>query len=277
MNSFSFERWRLLVSRHWAENQKRYTLSFVAFIGLLVFWFAFVLLMNRTYYIEESVQMVTYFVCLFVAGAFYASQFFSDLGSQPKGINFLLTPASTLEKLACGLFYVVLVFFVFLTLAFYIVDVAMVALANALQASMAPAGSTSGKSGVINVFMTEKHNATSVNINYYFLLLFFAVQAFFLLGSVYFTKYSFVKTAIAVFLLFLAAFFIEGYVMDALLPKGRHGDNITVFMTTKEEWMPDKVVALPNWISRVLTALLCYAFAPLFWVVTYYRLKEKEV
>ena len=277
MSSFSFERWRLLAGRHWAENKKRYLLSFFAFIGLLVFWFVFVLLINQTYYIGYSVQQATYFVCLFVIGSFYASQFFSDLSSQPKGLNFLLTPASTLEKLACGLFYVVPVFFVFFTLAFYIVDVAMVTLANVLQTSVQSAGTIPEKSEVINLFVAPKHNANSVNISFYLLLLFFAVQSFFLLGSVYFTKFSFVKTAISIFLLFFAAYFIEAYVMHAFLPKGGHGSAFTQFYIVKEDSTRDKSVALPGWINDVLTTLLRYAFAPLFWIITYYRLKEKEV
>lgn len=277
MNAFSFERWRLLVGRHWAENKKRYLLSFFAFIGLLIFWFAFVLLMTHNFYVEESIQLVTYFVCLFIAGAFYASQFFSDLGSQPKGINYLLTPASTLEKIACTLFYVVLLFFVFLTLAFYIVDVSMVALANTLQATLHHDESLTGQSKVVNVFMDTKHNADSYNINYYFLLLFFAVQSFFLLGSAYFSKYSFVKTAITIFLLLLGAFFIEAYVMDSFLPKGSHSGNFTTYLTFKGDWTPYKIVTLPAWINRLLTTLLFYAFPPLFWIVTYFRVKEKEV
>jgi hypothetical protein len=276
MNAFSFDRWRLLVGRHWAENKKKYILSAIAITSLLAFWFIFLLLIDQNYHLDIRLQHGTYFVCLFVFGGFYASQFFSDLGSQPKGINFLLTPASTLEKLACSLFYAVLLFFVFFTLAFYVVDALMVTLANALERSRT--NSNVGEpSEIINLFFAKKQNAASVNINLYLMLTFFAVQSFFLLGSVYFSKYSFIKTAIALFLVFLALLFTEEYVMDSFLPNGYHAGRLTTFLTVKADGTGDKMAALPEWIGKVLNVVLSYAFPPLFWLATYYRLKEKEV
>jgi hypothetical protein len=276
MNAFSFDRWRLLVGRHWAENKKKYILSAIAITSLLAFWFLFLLLVDQSYHIDNRMQHGTYFVCLFVFGGFYASQFFSDLGSQSKGINFLLTPASTLEKLACSLFYAVLMFFVFFTLVFYVVDALMVTLANALERSRTN-GSIGKPSEIINLFFAKKQNAGAVNISFYLLLVFFAVQSFFLLGSVYFSKYSFIKTAIALFVLFLTLLFTEEYVMDSFLPDGYHAGRLTTFLTVKADRTGDKMAALPEWIGRVLNVVLSYVFPPLFWLATYYRLKEKEV
>ena len=39
----------------------------------------------------------------------------------------------------------------------------------------------------------------------------------------------------------------------------------------------DKIIHLPEWINSIVLFLLKYAFAPIFWVVTYFRLKEKEI
>jgi hypothetical protein len=277
MTAFSFDRWRLLVGRHWAENKRKYILSMVAITSLLLFWFGFIIMVDQNYHLPDSMQHGTYFVCLFIIGSFYASQFFNDLGSQPRGINFLLTPASTLEKLACSLFYAVLLFFLFFTLAFYLADVLMVALANALQRSRTDAGETRPPSEVINLFFAKKHNADSVNISFYLVLAFFAVQSFFLLGSVYFSKYSFIKTAIALFVLFMAGLFLESYVMDALLPNGYHAGRLTTYLTVHGDGSGAKVAALPEWIGNTLNVVFSYAFPPLFWLATYYRLKEKEV
>ena len=38
-----------------------------------------------------------------------------------------------------------------------------------------------------------------------------------------------------------------------------------------------KLVALPEWIDDTLIFILKFAFAPIFWIVTYFRFKEKEV
>jgi hypothetical protein len=126
--TFSFGRFSLLVKNHWAENKKKYLLSIPAFMGLLLLWFLFILLTKDWDPMAEGIQQVTYFFSLFGLGIIYASQFFGDLGSRPKAINYLMVPASTLEKFLCSLLYSTAIFFAVFTIGFYIVDVLMVGL-----------------------------------------------------------------------------------------------------------------------------------------------------
>jgi len=195
---FSFKRFTLLVLKHWADNKKRYGLSVLAFIGLLITWFVFTLLVEPDIRMPKDVQQITYFFSLFVVGTFYASQYFSDLGSRSKGINFLLVPASAFEKLLCSLLYTVVLFFVVFTTIFYIVDSLMVAISSNLPGN----NEVNGKPTVVNVFkiIILRFNRDST-IN--FLLLYFSVQSVFLLGSVFFEKYSFIFLAAAL----IASFF----------------------------------------------------------------------
>ena len=146
---FSFNRFTLLVLKHWADNKKRYGLSVLAFFGLLITWFVFTMLTefdDRP--MGRGTQQVTFFLSLFAVGTFYSSQYFRDLGSRAKGINFLLVPASAFEKLLCSLLYTVLLFFVVFTAAFYLVDFLMVAIANTLPGQE----KLDEKTNVINVF-----------------------------------------------------------------------------------------------------------------------------
>jgi hypothetical protein len=39
----------------------------------------------------------------------------------------------------------------------------------------------------------------------------------------------------------------------------------------------DHLVQVPGWIGEVFRFLVMYAVAPFLWIVTYYRLKEKQV
>ena len=119
---FSFKRFSLLVMKHWADNRKRYGLSALAFIGLLITWFVFTMLTGMDDYpMGKAAQQITFFLSLFAVGTFYASQYFRDLGSRSKGINFLLVPASVFEKLLCSVLYTVVLFFVVFVTAFYLV------------------------------------------------------------------------------------------------------------------------------------------------------------
>lgn len=270
---FSFERFGLLVAKHWADNKKRYGLSVLAFIGLLITWFVFTVLTgfdDRP--MGRGAQQVTFFLSLFAVGTFYASQYFRDLGSRAKGINFLLVPASSFEKLLCSLLYTVVLFFVVFTAAFYLVDVLMVSIANAVFGTNEPTGKTT----VINVFkvnLIRFNKDSTVN----FLLFFFSVQSVFLLGSVYFEKYSFIKTIIIGFVACFILFCLMYFFNEVLLPEGDYHNGFLTSYRVHVDGVNDRLVQVPGWIGEVFRFLVMYAVAPFLWTVAYYRLKEKQV
>lgn len=269
---FSFQRFSLLVLKHWADNRKRYGLSALAFIGLLITWFVFTMLTGMdSYPMGREAQQITFFLSLFAVGTFYASQYFRDLGSRSKGINFLLVPASSFEKLLCSLLYTVVLFFIVFVAAFYFVDVLMVAIANSL-----PANEVNRKPEVINVFkiLLLRFNRDST-IN--FLLFFFSVQSAFLLGSVYFEKYSFIKTIISGFVGCFILFCLMYFFSQELLPDGDYPSGFLTAYRVHVDGVNDHLVQVPRWIGEVFRFLVMYAVAPFLWIVTYYRLKEKQV
>ena len=265
---FSVRRFSLLVSKHWADNKKRYVLSVLAFIGLLITWFVFTMLVGFDRPMAADVQMITFYLSLFAVGSFYASQYFSDLGSRAKGINFLLVPASIFEKLLCSLLYTVVLFFAVFLTAFYAVDLLMVAIANTFSGVEKPT--------VLNIFSVV---VIPVNLDatINFLLFFFSVQSAFLLGSVYFEKFSFIKTVISCFvggfLIFLLIYFFN----RQLLPEGDYPQGFLTSYRVHVDGVNDRLVKIPGWIGELLRFLVLYTIAPFFWIVTYYRLKEKQV
>lgn len=270
---FNLKRFTLLVLKHWADNKNRYGLSVIAFIGLLFTWFLFTIITgfdNKP--MGQEVQHITFFLALFAVGTFYASQFFSDLGSRAKGINFLLVPASTFEKLLCCLLYSVLLFFATFITAFYLVDVLMVAIASTFPGADEPGS----KPAVINIFkliILDFNRDTTIN----FLAFFFSVQGAFLLGSVYFEKYSFIKTIITGFVAWFILFGVMYFFNEQLLPRGNYHSGFFTSYRVFVENADDRLVQLPDWIGRVFQFLMIYALAPFLWTVTYYRLKEKQV
>lgn len=272
--TFEAKRLLLLIQKHWAENKKRYGLAFIALIGMWIIWYLFILLIannDSQYPLAPAIQEITFYFTLFLVGAFYASQFFSDFGSKSKTANFLLLPASALEKLLCAIFFTVPFFFAAFTLAFYIADVLMVTMANLFH----PAYTNGNTEEVANVFKGYGMPKDAVK---YMLLISLAVQAWYLLGSAYFKKYSFVKTAIAqfagmIFLVLLFSFFNEW-----VMPNGEYDEiNGKFGYIIYEGEQAGKIVQLPGLIDSILRALFMYGFPLLFWYITYLRLKEKEV
>ena len=129
MNSvFDFNRWLLYIGKHWNENKKKYLMSLGAIGGLLVLWFSFLLSINVKLPITGEIQAVTFYVGLFLTGCLYASLILVRLSDGPKAIQYLLVPASALEKLLSAILYGVILFFVSYTIIFYTVDFIMVKL-----------------------------------------------------------------------------------------------------------------------------------------------------
>lgn len=268
---FSFKRFSLLLAKHWADNKKRYLLSVIAFMGLLITWFTFTMLIESRSAMEKEMQTGTYFFSLFAMGSFYANQYFRDLGSRARGINFLLVPASAFEKILCGLLFTVILFFVVFTSAFYLVDVLMVTIADSFLTADIP----NKENGLVNIFEAASlpfDGESGINI----LLIFFAIQSAFLLGSVYYAKYSFIKTIISGFVVFFIVFCFV-YLLYDLMPRGEY---TTGFLTSYRIDNPDKddyLVRIPGWLGQTVYYLLTYGIAPFLWIVTYVRLKEKQV
>lgn len=280
--TFSFQRWALLVGKHFAENKKRYLLSVLAFIGLLSVWFVFVISTDRHDPLAAGLQYTTFYFCLFLIGPFYASQFFKDLGSRVKGINYLLMPASSFEKLLCSLFYVFVLFPLVFTAAFYLTDFIIVSIAKVSHPSyngIRPSfrNGIPVRAQVTNIFNIDE--GREQNIAFYFWLFFLAIQSAALLGSVYFPKYSYIKTAISLALLFIVCMLIGEYILQPIAPHpGGFHEGLNAYKVYKGGSSNEVAfIQLPGFVATVLKYLLYYSSPLVFWWATYYRLKEKEV
>lgn len=275
MNSyFNLNRWLLYIGKHWNENKKRYLLSLAAVGGLLVLWYSFVMIVDKSYPLILNMQAITYFVGLFLTGCLFASIQFNDLADGPKGISYLLLPASIFEKLLSAILFSIVLYFICYTAVYYIVDFIMVKLSNSMMLTRYEE-TRSGNyvpQEIVNVFVSP---FSSVNLFYYVLIIYFSIQSIFLLGSVYFAKYSYIKTLIWGLIVFLVLVFWEHKIVDSFMPHGSFFKPFTTYRVTENG--KELMIRLPEWISSILLFLMMYSLPPILWIVTYFRLKEKEV
>lgn len=279
---FDFNRWWLLVGKHWSENRKKYLLSLSAIAGLLIIFYVFALLIEPRSPVPEDIQINTFYVGLFGIGCLYASFLFSELASGPRAMNFLTVPASHFEKLLVSLLFGVIIFFVAYTLVFHIVNFSMMNIGNAVAKSQwegdsHAAGEVFTRTKVADVFFEANRKPGQPNVFYYLLLCYFAVQSLFILGSVYFPKFSFIKTVIVGVLVVLFFSFLIGKIFQDTMPQGVHYNGLTSWRLIQEGVDSYSVVRLPSWIEDVLVFVFKFALAPILWVTTYFRLKEKEI
>jgi hypothetical protein len=274
---FSIKRWGMLAGLHWAGNRKRYLLAVPAIFGLLLVWFSFILIMDRHDPMAGFIQWMTYYTGLYFVGCLYGSTIFAELSDKAQGIAYLSVPASALEKVLCGLLFSVAAFFIIYTLLFYLVDIPMVWLANRLNASehrMWPGGYAVDPSIVFNV-IRGADDMEPDRQSHVLLLGYFSFQSTFILGSVYFSRYAFIKTAVAVLVCILFFMVVQKDIIETALPEG--------WQINHWDWEKNRgtaglqAIRLPVLLSGILGFVLLYAPPLVFWVATYFRLKEKEV
>jgi hypothetical protein len=224
-------------------------------------------------------QFASYFFGLYFVGCVYASTIFAELGNKAQGINWLSLPASHLEKLLCAIFFCLL-FFVFFTLIFYLVDIPMVKWANHLIVSERRVYPGTliriGPNPVLNIFNGGGMNPIEDD-SHIFLIGFFSAQSAFILGSVYFTRYSFIKTTIAVLLLILLSVVIITKGLQSNIPAGWRMDGLVQWVRYKDLFGPSALIRLPWSLDKILSFLVEFGTPIIGWFITYFRLKEKEV
>ena len=272
---FHFKRWGLLVQKHWRENRKKYLLSLGAIAGLLIIWFSIMMLAEQHNPYSEEWQVSTFYVGLALTGWLFASLLFGEMAGGPKAMHYLSVPASALEKLLCAVLFATVLFTVCYVAIFYLVDMTMVQVANkVLPGWAAEKNVIYQEQAVVNVFRAPVNE--DGNYYYWLFIAFIHTQAAFLLGSIYFPAYSFVKTTVSVLLVFLFFVLYVSQVLINLLPEGTYvSPDFTAYSLRSYDYR--KGIKLADWIGDTITFLFQCGWAPLLWSVTYFRLKEKEV
>lgn len=258
---FSLRRLQLLIRKQWMENNRFYGLAAITLAILIGLTLVLAWVMPGHDVYHESELVLIYMVGLFLIGTLYTNAAFQNLGNKEKGQYLLSLPATHGEKLTTAILYTTVFFPLVYTFLFWIIRT--LAVRYVLW-----------KGGSFNHFDWSDHNDPV----FYTLLLYIAIQSLFLLGSVYFKRYAFVKTVIVV----TAVGFLYVYFMvkmgRAIIPEGLHWEGNRIVRndiagdpSIYHEYRMDK------WLENTLLFLGKYMWAPFFWLVTWVRLKEKQI
>lgn len=264
--TFSFSRLLQLIRKQWIENSRLYIYSILALLGLLGLIIIFWVISSGPHYSEDSLYIIFLFG-LYIAGTVFASLSFSMLGNKERGTYWLAFPASQLEKLLCMIFYNIIAFSIVYTLCFFLVKSLGVSYVTSLVAEK-PDVYTFRRS------LPDSHR-TFLSIMPYFLYGFFAVQSFYLMGSSFFARYSFIITTIlgSVLIFFFMWFTVE-LLQDSFDGYSFNGDHIRKY---EEGSVTYKLYGFSPFVDGLLGFAVKFIWAPVFWVVTFFRLKEKQL
>ena len=123
--------------------------------------------------------------------------------------------------------------------------------------------------------MTDLASNGFVGVFKNFIIGYFAVQALYLFGSVYFSRSSFIlTTVVGAGLMFLFGYYMS-QVDDIFSP-----DNWEMLSVKRESAASPgsyQLYTVSDTVKNILTYTVQFIWMPVFWLATWYRLKEKEI
>lgn len=266
--TFSFSRLVQLVRKQWVENARIYLFSVIALIGILGLVIIFWLTISDKDFKEESIYNI-FIIGLYIAGGVFASMSFNMLGEKEKGTYWLSLPASNLEKLLCSVFYNLIIFSLVYGACFFLLKTLTVTYIQNMVA-IKPS---------IYYFRRVDWNDNSgfADAIPFLIYAFFAVQAFYMLGSVYFYRYSYVFTTIVGIALLGMFIWYEINLQRYMFPEGFEWSGNYISKTLRHGGEINMKYQLSGIPIKILSFLVKFIWAPVFWIATWYRLKEKEI
>jgi hypothetical protein len=268
---FELSRFIRLLKKSWTDERRKYVLSMLVAFGLLIGGFLFALITSeKPKTLGFTSQIVLYSMGLYALGLLFAGTWFSQLGDKPKGISYLMLPASHFEKILVAFLFNVLFFLAFYNIMFWVVDQAMIGLNNLYLKEW--------NSGHPENQVVMRKPLSMIESDVILALLNFLIfQAIFVFCSVFFERMSLLKSILMTLLLVTVVTFILSSVQGFFLPD----DQWMFFSFT--EWRHFlqngklEAVRLSPQINKLITGAY-FVGVPLFiWVITYFRIREKQI
>lgn len=270
-NTFNTHRFGLLLKRQWLDFGKIYLLSLLVVAGIIIGFYSWncpsTLKINNFDY-EGNIDMRFRYGLFLILGFLFisivASSYFSLLGQKSRAILDLMTPASVFEKFLCGVFYTAILSVLSYLIVFYFTDLIFVKYINSNLSNFKFDGNSKkivqSVDSIVSQVFTDENYRTFING---FLAIPFMVTSIFLLGSIYFNRFHYIKTAVSAMVFTGIASYII-YKFGGLITEGMVNTS-----SGRNHYGKDLVFMIIFIVTMILTLI--------FWAITYVRLKEKEV
>ncbi len=244
------------------ENTKNFLKGLAIFFGILVV----IILSSMTNHFVALKQLPEMFqIGFIILAAIVAGTAFSNLRTKERTMSYLSLPATTLEKLLAELLISTIVYFVVYVLAFYIFNFLMILFGESVDVRF--------KVEMVDIF--SKKMLTTYHYVIIGQSILFAGAATFMKRPLLSTGFTiFVIGVIYVFYTMGIAYFLEQSNYKAFSSSIRGGAYIYLYEDNRIA-----KIELP-YTSSLITGikyLVYYALAPIFWLVAYLKLKEKQV
>lgn len=248
--TFSFNRLGLLIKRYFIENKQRE----LSFWGIVIVVF---MIMHDSSTIE---------MFLYVTGFIFAARMFKVFSYTPGGMHYLLIPATHIEKLVTTILLSTVYYFIMILITYTIGNLLGTTIGNAIFSMNHPVS--------LDFFQMESlskvwgntvvQHKGLVDIFFTFAL----IQSIFLMGSVYFKKNAIGRTIMTFIAISILLGIIEVIIFKLTFGSFNLRDQSFNLSISGDNLFPGFEAA---------TQYLKYLMIPFFWLVSYFRLTEKQV
>lgn len=251
INAFRFKQ---LFLRQLVMNRKGFLIGFAAFMGGLLFISLMRIWLTKSWS-DPQAQLDVYYglglVAFHICGYLLSSSAFNELHNPARSQFYLMLPSSITEKLAVNwLIYSPL----------YVVVVMLGMVGTSIVGTLLAGLVFEAPFAVFNPLSSGVINNITV---------FLVLQTIFQLGAIYFRKFNALKTVFALFLTGLGIMLISVLLMYIIVGQGHISGNDFNFSGDMNSLNLD----ISFWVNTVFYAVV----GPFFLLVSYFRLKEREV
>ena len=280
-NIFDFKRFGLVFRKDFLENWKRYALLFLTMLGVIAIfntWYSLLeydkilqyQMFDQIKYLNKDLLISSSF--MFAGfGLLFASTFMNPMNSKIKRITYLVSPSSNTEKYLSRWIIMTIVYIISFFVALWIADIIRVCICSARYPELEVKFIDLTKliypeyEGYNSEYLFSKP-FFAISVNIYLLL-----QSFFILGSTFWEKSTFIKTFTAGVLIVISFILICRWAI--ILSYGNFEGFTNVLISLKHlnnrEFDGDKALLFMSSIISLFTLAN--------WTLAFLRFRESEI
>lgn len=254
--NFSIKRIFLLIQKYIVETKKHYLKTLIILLGIPIFALIISYFNNQNLFANLS---AIYKLGLLIFGILIINKTFYDLRNKEKTPQYLTIPASNAEKLISELTISTIVFFIFYNSIFYIFNFITLAAGKFLGIEVE----------IISIFDVNILKMWGIYI---------IIMSIFLVGAATFHKNHIRATLLTITALITAVFLYTILLITILvLTKNLYFENFPHHMNHKNVNLSGEEELLKfKSLFYFIKYFVFYALSPILWIVTYFKLKERQ-
>lgn len=259
--TLNINRLGLLLKRYVIENKQRE----------LTFWGIVTVVFTLMHLAGSQEKAISVQMFLYISGFIFAARTFKIFNFTPSGMHYLLIPATHLEKLTTAILLSIFYYFAMILLTYTVGTILGTSIGNMFfdqnNPIQFPLFQAPEYHYIVNNGLHTSYKSGPGLLDTF--IAFCGIQSVFILGSIYFKGNAIGKTILAIIGISIILGLIELFLLKVTFGTYHLNGQMLNLTITPEHTIFNGL--------EIAGTIFKYALIPFFWVVSYFRLTEKEV